>query len=56
MTKQTKAIQINKIKNSVQVSGIGRIGNSPGDEFVLTRKLMHPELMYNNCPYKDAYW
>ena len=57
MTKETKQIKMNKIKNRVQVTaGIGRIGNSSGDQFVVTRKLQHSELMYNNCRHKDAYW
>jgi len=47
----------NKIINqNLSGQGIGRLEADPGDVFVLTRKADSPELIFNNCKYKDAYW
>ena len=54
MTKQGKLVSNNKIMNQSQ--GIGRLDAGLADVVVLTRKVNHPELVFNNFRYVDAYW
>ena len=55
--KQGKSVSTNRLINQSQVStGIGRIESSLIDDFILQRHLNQPELIFNQCRYKDLYF
>jgi hypothetical protein len=56
--KQGQAVSQSKQINSCQAAtGSGRYGlHNSIDEFTLTRKVNHPELIFNQDPYKDSYF
>ena len=55
MTKEAKLIHNNKLENdSKKKTGIGRNDDSLLDQFVLTRKVNHPELIWNQNPQNDS--
>ena len=57
MAKQGKVVGNNKIINQTMVSqGIGRMEAGVSEVFVLTRKADNPELIFNDCRFKDLYW
>ena len=48
---------MNRIINQAQVStGIGRTETSMYDDFILLRQINQPELIFNQCRYKDLYF
>ena len=50
-------VNSNKLINQTMVAqGIGRMEAGIADVFVLTRKVNNPELIFNNCRFKDLYW
>ena len=55
--KQGRSIRNNQMMNRTQAfKGIGRLDSNLIDDFILTRKVNHAELVFNHQFRKDEYW
>lgn len=55
--RQSKKVQKGKLTNNATTkAGVGRLTNSMLDQFVVTRKINQPELIFNQNVNKDAYF